>query len=143
MDSHNEQNSYLCGLIYLVPVQQGIRFENENGNHVVPICAKDFIPFHGIGRGKSVYFQKSLKITGNSHKDSRGKKSGNEENLMEICVLLWVVHYSLVDSKKLYLPEELNIIPFFRVNIQNKVFSMRHIETFSILNSTFLLIIQE
>lgn len=145
LDSHDYQNSYLCGLITVVPVQQRRSRKNNNGEtqfhdaaysyrvriqfdgsvQDFPVCAKAFMALHGIGRGKLEFLQKSLKLIGVSPKDKRGKKSHIHRKLSENIFNAIVQHigtfqgrkshYSLKKTRKLYLPEELNISKMFEM----------------------------
>lgn len=133
---YNEQNSYLAGLIFLLPVQRRrarneatamlhdasysfrVRTASENGTVDTPVCFKAFLSIHGIGRKRLENIQKSLKTSGSAPKDMRGKNKKkhalSQERLNEVLEHIRSFkgresHYSRKKSEKVYLPEELNI----------------------------------
>lgn len=138
MESINEQNSYLCGLIALTPVQRR-RPKVDQANALLKdvtckykvrgvldtkvtewaVCRKAFTSIHGITKKKVEYLINSLKLTGHSPKDQRGKhhnrthKHSDEVlNLMKSHIDSFNgrgAHYSSKDSSKKYLPEDLNV----------------------------------
>ncbi|KAL1490172.1 hypothetical protein ABEB36_012909 [Hypothenemus hampei] len=94
--SHDEQNSYLAGLISVLPVaRKRPRKPDETANfrparytyrvrvtcsenvstRDVIVCAKAFCAIHGITNNKLVYIKHSLKFTGAAPCDKRGKHS--------------------------------------------------------------------
>lgn len=138
MENTNEQNSYLCGLISIVPVQRRRPRLNPNDakykdvtckykvRHVVDgvvsefdVCRKGFSAIHGISKKKVEYLINSLKWTGSSPKDQRGKHLNRKHAIPEETKEMIKAHinsfkgrgahYCLKDSKKKYLPEDLNI----------------------------------
>lgn len=139
MGSVSEQNLYLSGLINVNDVlrRRSRKLEadetnfhtaaysykakikdEENNNKDVPVCFKAFIALHDITKGKVEYLQKRLKTTGKAPVDQRGKHENHKKNSPEIKEKLYnhinsfkgrLSHYSLKDSRKIYLPEELNI----------------------------------
>lgn len=138
LETTNEQNSYLCGLISLTPVQRRrpradqanallkdvtckykVRGLVDNKVTEWPVCRKAFTAIHGISKKKVEYLINSLKLTGNSPKDQRGqhynrkhKHSEDKVNLMKAHIGSFNgrgAHYSTKDSTKKYLPEDLNV----------------------------------
>ncbi|XP_066449658.1 uncharacterized protein [Eleutherodactylus coqui] len=97
-------------------------------NHTVtevPVCHKAFIAFHGITNRRVQTIKKSLVTTGVGPTDKRGKHKnrphripisdikdarGHLEGLREIRSC-----YSLKDSAKVYLPEELNVVKLYKM----------------------------
>lgn len=104
MDSKNEQDSHLSGLISksvpkhksnaIIPeneeenVQQNLKYPNSAvfkykvrspDGYEIKVCAKAFISIHGITRGRLRTIQQSLVVHGISPKDKRGKH-GNVHN---------------------------------------------------------------
>ena len=143
LDSINAQNSYLAGLIAVLPVlrrrsrrpdgkehydasyRYKVRVKRRNGIEEVDICSKAFISMHGITRAKLVHIQKSLKTFGVAPVDKRGQHSSKHRKLSDdLSGKIFdhissfrgrLSHYSLKDSKKLYLSEELNIRKMFQL----------------------------
>lgn len=142
--TNDEQNSYLCGLISITPVQRRrnrkseeeakfhdsvfcYRIRVKENDQIVEkqVCYKAFLNIHGITKGKLEHLQKALKDTGTSPQDKRGQHSSKLKSLPDTTyqrVLNHIgsfrgrlSHYSLGDSKKLYLPEELNITKMFNM----------------------------
>lgn len=148
LGSVNEQNIYLCGIISVSPVKQRrprqseehaalhdatfsyrVRFQSAEGNTVeVQICQKAFIAIHGIGRKKLEVLQRSLKFEGEAPKDQRGKHknrkhilSDETRNVIRSHIKAFKgrkSHYSLHDSNKVYLPEDLNIKKMYTMYCQ-------------------------
>lgn len=151
LETTNEQNSYLCGLISIVPVQKrrpkipsdsskvrdvsckykvrsaenGVVFEWE-------VCRKAFVSIHGITQKKVEYLVNGLKMTGCSPKDQRGKHSNRPHRITSETVDVIKqhinsfngrgAHYCLHDTSKKYLPDNLNI------SIMHKMFRTKHPE---------------
>ena len=142
LESYNEQSSYLCGLIAVIPVQRRrgrkpeleatyhqssfaykIRVVRGDSTEEVSVCAKAFINIHGITKGKLEHLQKALKSKGVAPKDMRGKHCVTSNKLSDDLYNKIVTHiqsfkgrqshYSLKDSKKLYLSEDLNVRKMF------------------------------
>lgn len=91
--------------------------ENNNSMKDVSVCFKAFISLHGITKGKIEYLQKSLKTTGKAPVDQRGKHDNHRKIASEIKEKVFnhinsfkgrLSHYSLKDSRKIYLPDHLN-----------------------------------
>lgn len=141
----NEQNSYLAGLIIVLPVAQrrsrqpeeyarlnqcsySYRVRVKEGNSVeeVPVCFKAFCSLHGISKKKVEIIQTYLK-KGSSTNDGRGKHMNRKHKMSkEIFDAVHshiasfkdkgeYSHYSLKDSKKTYLSPELNINKMYRL----------------------------
>lgn len=135
---------YLCGLISVLPVQRRrsrqpeaeasyhessftykVQVRRRDAIEELPVCSKAFISIHGITKGKLEHLQKCLKNTGMAPKYMRGKhyaitnKLPNDvfnkvyEHIKSFKGRL--SHYSLHDSKRLYLPETLNITKMFSI----------------------------
>ncbi|KAK9754294.1 hypothetical protein QE152_g1327 [Popillia japonica] len=95
-----------------------VRIKRDNKVVEIPVCYKAFLSIHGVTKGKVEYLQKSLKETGLAPKDKRGKHCALTNKLPDDSYKKVydhinsfkgrLSHYSLHDSKKLYLPEELN-----------------------------------
>ncbi|XP_072383777.1 uncharacterized protein [Diabrotica undecimpunctata] len=144
MTSIDEQNSYLCGLISVVPVQRRrsrlpertasyhqssfiykIRVRRDGNIKEMCVCSKAFISIHGITKGKLEHLQISLKQNGLTPKDMRGKHSALSNKLSDALYNKVyehiksfkgrLSHYSLKKSKKLYLPESFNIKKMFLI----------------------------
>ncbi|XP_050303981.1 uncharacterized protein LOC126741556 [Anthonomus grandis grandis] len=134
----DEQSAYLCGLILLSPVFQRrnrrpeeeshfrqasyfykVRVLRNEGTVDIPVCLKAFCSLHGITRRRVQTIHTSLLVKGVAPKDNRGKQSYKHRALKEDiknCVISYIrsfkgrsSHYSNKKSKKIYLPEDLNI----------------------------------
>lgn len=128
LESTNEQNSYLCGLISILPVKQRRpRVGSENAKlkdcsckykvrglldgvaTEFDVCRKAFSAIHGVSKKKVEYLINSLKMSGISPKDQRGKHLNRNHKLSEEKVRLIKehiesfkgrgAHYCLKDSK--------------------------------------------
>lgn len=141
--TNDEQNSYLCGLISITPVQRrrNRKSDEEATFHdsvfsyrvrvkedrivEIPVCYKAFLSIHGITKGKLEHLQKALKNRGTPPTDKRGQHSSKIKSLPDATYQHVfnhissfkgrLSHYSLGDSKKRYLPEELNIKKMFNM----------------------------
>lgn len=142
MTSNDEQNSYLSGLISIIQIKRRrsrkpeecasyhdsgysyrLRIKRNDQVEEIPVCFKAFCSIHGITRGKVEFLQKSLKNEGKSPKDKRGAHSSKTNKLPDDTYNKMfnhinsfkgrVSHYSLHDTKKVYLPEELNVKKMF------------------------------
>lgn len=138
LPSRDEQNLYLCGLISVLEIQRRrprkeeaeaklhtanyayrVRLVDETQQLDVPVCASAFIAIHGVTRQRICTIKKSLLTTGKAPIDKRGKHSNRPKKLSSILkskVMDHIrsfrgrkSHYSLHDSSKIYLPEELNV----------------------------------
>lgn len=137
--SNDAINSYLGGQISVIPVNRRrprndaiaakyrdanfafrVRYvDNVKGPIELNVCKKAFMSLHGIGRGKVDYILASLKGTGNAPIDKRGKHGNNphahSEQSKELVrrhinsLKTRESHYSLKDTSKKYLPEDLNV----------------------------------
>jgi hypothetical protein len=136
LESHDLKNSYLCGLITVLPVSRPTKNENARKYDAVYkykirglidgvmkeqiVCKKAFIAIHGISKKKVEYLVSSLKLTGVSPRDKRGRHNNRPHKLTDEevnCVKTHISsfkgrssHYGLHDSSKIYLPEELNVM---------------------------------
>lgn len=138
LENINEQNSYLCSLISVVSVQRRMPRLNSTDamlkditckykvgdvvNGIVreyDVCRKEFSAIHGFSKNKVEYLINSLNMTGYSPKDQRGKHLNRKYVLSEVTKQMVKdhinsfksrgAHYCLKDSKKKYLPEDLNV----------------------------------
>lgn len=138
MSGHNEQNSYLCGFISVMPVRRRrsrkpeteaqyhdstyaykVRVKRDTVVKEIPVCHKAFLSIHGISKGKLEHLQKSLKLMGLAPNDKRGKHAKLIKKLPDDTYAKIkdhinsfkgrLSHYSIKDTKKIYLPESLNI----------------------------------
>lgn len=138
MSDRNEQNAYLASLITIHQIKRrrnrseenyaslhdcsyGFRVKviRENIAEEIPVCIKAFAAIHGITRSKIEYVQKSLKFEGKGPKDKRGTHSTRIHKLPVVTRQKIDAHiksfkgrkshYSLNKTKKMYLPEDLNI----------------------------------
>lgn len=144
LSTHNAQNLYLCGLINIIPVQRHrsrkpeqdanfheasfsykLRIHRNDSSQDVPVCSQAFRAVHGISKGKLEYLQKSLKEMGVAPEDKRGIHSTKHRKLKQEyfeaiqehikSFRARASHYSLHDSKRKYLPEDLNITKMFKM----------------------------
>ncbi|CAH1099712.1 unnamed protein product [Psylliodes chrysocephalus] len=145
LSTNNEQNNYLSSLMSVTPVQRRrnrkpeeeeanfhdsvfsykIRVKENDQIIEKPICYKVFLSIHGISKGKLEHLQKALKDRGTAPKDKRGQHSSKVRRLPDATYQHVfdhigsfkgrLSHYSLGDSKKLYLPEGLNIKKMFNM----------------------------
>lgn len=139
MISRDEQNSYLAGLITVLPIAHRRPRKDNSGlmnqatysyrvsvnnlqNNLyedIPVCFKAFLSIHGITESRVRYIKSSLTKTGASPKDKRGKHSNRPKKTTEetrSAIINFIKslkgrksHYSTSDTDKLYLPEDLNI----------------------------------
>ncbi|KAL1488990.1 hypothetical protein ABEB36_014769 [Hypothenemus hampei] len=138
MLSRDEQTQYLSGLITVLPVQRRhnrlphneanfnyssyayrVRIEIEGVTQDVPVCLKAFISLHGITSRRVQTTRESLANLGHSSRDGRGRHNNhpNKHSAETKSAVISFIqslkgrksHYSLKDSAKIYLPEELNI----------------------------------
>lgn len=142
MASNDDINSYLSGLITIMPIQRRrprknqleashrdatfsyrVRYIVDSKPVEINVCKAAFMSLHGIGRGKVDFILKSLKLSGDPPKDHRGKHKNRKHAIpeeMKIQIYNHInslkgreSHYSLKDSRKIYLPAELNIKKLF------------------------------
>lgn len=138
IDSHNAQNAYLCSLMNMHVIKRRrpranevdakfhersfsyhIKIKRESGIVAVSVCAKAFRAIYGISKKKLEYIQRSLKDTGHAPKDKRGLHHNRPNRLSEETINKVkehiasfkgrTSHYSYERTKKIYLPEELNL----------------------------------
>lgn len=138
--NHQEQNLYLGGLITVHSVAQRRSRKTTNGGEPhqasysyrircssvdVPVCQKAFQSLHGITSRRIQTLQSQLINDGKIQRDRRGKHDNRPHRLKD-SVLEHIhghiqslkgrkSHYSLHESNKLYLPEELNIAKLFEM----------------------------
>lgn len=165
LESVDLQNSYLCGLISVLPIQRRRPRKPENEarfneavykfrvrNMVdgiaaeVVVCRKAFISMHGITKGKIEYLVKTLKH-GSVPKDGRGQHKNrpwrlNDDQLEAIKSHIKSFpgrnsHYSLHESSKVYLSEELNIRKMHRMFCEEKNSSISYESYRTVFNRDF------
>lgn len=98
---------------YKVRVKRGDQIEE------IPVCLKAFVSLHGVTRRRVETIQKSLKTSGISPKDQRGKHSTRPKKISAETMTNIInhiksfkgrsSHFALKKSKKMYLPEDLSI----------------------------------
>lgn len=144
LGSNDSINSYLTGLVTVIPVERrrprvddneakfrdanfsySVRYVDESGPIEVIVCKKAFMALHGIGRAKVAYILESLKKTGTSPMDQRGKHNNHKHAFSEDTknkirdhiksLKTSDVRYSLADTKKKYLPGDLNVNKLFKM----------------------------
>lgn len=150
LGDYNAQSKYLSGLITLVPVQRRrnrkdeaeanfhtssycyrVRAHVENKLQDVSVCYKAFLSLHGISNRRLQSLKKNLCEFGDAKSDGRGKHKNRPHRLTDVTKLKVMEfikslkgrksHYSIRDSSKVYLPEELNIAKLHRMyNESNK-----------------------
>lgn len=145
--NRNDQNMYLAGLISVLPVKQRrsknevcanlhdasyafrVRIQVDEKTVEVPVCFKAFLSLHGIGKKRIETIQKSLKASGTVSKDKRG--SNIKKHKLPELVLRKIKshissfrgrnsHYSRSKTRKLYLPEDLNIKKMYKIYLELK-----------------------
>lgn len=120
LPTYDEQNSYLAGLISLVPVQRRrprkpenevgkfnessyyyrVRVPQENEASIdVQLCYKAFLSIHGITGRRVQSIQRSLKMCGSSPVDGRGKHSTRKHALKKETVESVIKHISSFKSR--------------------------------------------
>ncbi|KAK4877692.1 hypothetical protein RN001_010198 [Aquatica leii] len=122
--SHNEQNSYLCGLISTHPIPrrrprknaEESNFHDKGYRYRVRMLRKALCKISVCYKA----FMKSLKFTGGSPRDARGRPFNNSNKLSDTVIANVCKHtgffksrkshYSLHKTQKLYLSEDLNIL---------------------------------
>ncbi|KAK9744484.1 hypothetical protein QE152_g7732 [Popillia japonica] len=125
MESVNEQNSYLCGLISVLSIQRRrsrndeaeANFGEASYSYMVrllvdglakeeKICKTAFMSIHGIKRKKDEYLVSSLKATGNAPKDKRGKHQNHPSKLSDECLEAVSKHIKSFKSRTISLRHE-------------------------------------
>lgn len=96
-----------------------VRIKNEGSANEVPVCYKAFCSLHGVSGKRVQNIQKALKETGKAPSDNRGQYDHRHCRVSEDTkqsVLDHIksfkgrsCHYSLSKSKRIYLPDTLNI----------------------------------
>ena len=139
LSDRNAQNSYLAGLISLIPVERRrprqpaqdarlhdfsyvykVRVLREGKIEKVNVCFKAFMSFFGVTARRLHTIKVSLAATGQPPVDRRGKhenrgKSKLPQETYEAMTTFFSslkgrkAHYCLQDTKKMYLPEDLNV----------------------------------
>lgn len=144
LNSHDEVNLYLTGLVTILPIQRHrvnneldanfrdatysycIRVKRNNGCvEEVKVCKNAFISINGISRGKIDYILKQLKETGTTPTYRKGKHDKRPHKLSNAVIEAIrnhiksfkgrESHYSKKDSNKTYLPSELNVSKMFKM----------------------------
>lgn len=142
LETSDEQNSHLAGLITVVPVKRRrprcaeidvsrfndasyayrvrCNLDDEDENIVdTQVCYKDFLSLHGITPRRIQSIQTSLKESGSAKKDNRGRHRNRphkltDETVNKVCQHISSFHgrsshYSLGNTSRTYLSEELNV----------------------------------
>lgn len=109
------------------------------------MCYKTFLAIHGITK-KKVEMQRSLKLRGVAPRDCRGKYSNRAHKLIDDSKNAIIEHigsfrgrkshYSLYDSRKTYLPEELNVKKMYDLFCQSHPLISVSYETYRTLFTT-------
>lgn len=150
LGDYNAQSKYLSGLISVVPVQRRrnrkdeadanfhtssysyrVRARVENKLQDVSVCYKAFLSLHGISNRRVQNLKKNLCALGDAKPDGRGKHKNRPHRISDVTKLKVMdfikslkgrkSHYSIRDTSKLYLSEELNISKLHRMyNDSNK-----------------------
>lgn len=147
MDSHNAQNGYLCSLMRAQIIKRRrprcdenvakfhersfsyhVKIKRQSGLVDIPVCAKGFRAIYGISKKKLEYLQRSLKNTGYAPKDKRGRHHNRPNRLPEQTVNKVkehiasfkgrTSHYTYAKTKKIYLPEELNLTKMHKLYME-------------------------
>ncbi|CAH1100705.1 unnamed protein product [Psylliodes chrysocephalus] len=147
LKDHYEQNLYLGGLISHAPVKRHrsrknndedveyhsysyiykIRVQRDN-TAIVPIYYKAMLSMHGISAKRLQNIQQQLTTFGHVKHDGRGQHSNRKNRLPdEISTAVFdhiasfkgrKSHYSLHDSQRVYLLEDLNVKKMFNMFLQ-------------------------
>lgn len=115
----DDANRRDCSFRYIV------RVKRDDVVRELPVCQKAFISLHGITKSRLETIQNSIKRTGQSPKDNRGKHKNRPWKLTkekEDAVMNHIgsfkgrtSHYGKGRSEKIYLPEELSITKCFEL----------------------------
>lgn len=97
----------------------------DNGTQEIPICYKAMLSLHGISAKRLQNIQQKLVKDGHVGEDCRGRHSNRPNKLDEETTNAVYTHirsfkgrqshYSLHKSKKIYLPEDLNVKKMFQM----------------------------
>lgn len=139
LGDRNSQNAYLSGLISVNPVKQRRpRQDEENANlnnfsyeykvrvnrndslAEIPVCFRGFLSLFGVTPRRLQTMKSSLASTGMAPIDKRGKHENRGKNKLPEATYEAMdsffkslkgrkAHYSLKDTQKIYLPENLNV----------------------------------
>lgn len=167
MGDYNAQSKYLSGLISLVPVQRRrnrkdevianfntssycyrVRARVENKLQDVGVCYKAFLSLHGISNRRVQSLKKNLCEFGDAKSDGRGKHKNRLHRLSDVTKLKVMKfikslkgrksHYSIRDTSKVYLSEELNIAKLHRMyNESNKEYQVGYTTFREIFENNF------
>lgn len=150
MSDRNEQNSYLCGLISILDIKRRrprneegtanlrdnsftykIRVLQADGSfREISVCQTAFINLHGITNRRLITLKRYLKECGKSCHDRRGTHQNRPHQISE--ETLEIVrghirsfkgrksHYSLKDTRRIYLPETLTVKKMHQMYLDNK-----------------------
>lgn len=145
MDSKDDQDSHLAGLISIQPIKQkrprnaagevhkdhvcAFTYKIRYGGQEKAVCLQAFVSLHGITKRRVGRIQKSLVEDGKSPKDQRGKHANRPNQYPDaICNVVRAhigsfkaraSHYSLRDNpNKKYLPEDLSISTMHKMFIE-------------------------
>lgn len=137
LGDYNKQSEHLCGLISVLPIARRrsagpnrllaknasfsyrVRSFVDSELQDVVVCQKAFLAIHGITSGRLQHLRQNLVLTGDAPIDKRGKHQNRPKKISDmttntVCQFIGSLkgrksHYSLKDSQKIYLPEDLNI----------------------------------
>ncbi|KAK5650194.1 hypothetical protein RI129_001223 [Pyrocoelia pectoralis] len=149
LKTHDEQNLYLGGLIthnfvkrhrsrqvndedvqyHSFSYSYRVRVERNTSAVEVPICYKAMLALHGISAKRIQNIQLQLVTVGHVEPDKPGRHSNHRHKLKEDtkhAVYEHIksfkgrkAHYSLRDSERIYLPEELNVKRMHRMFMED------------------------
>ncbi|KAK4874033.1 hypothetical protein RN001_013393 [Aquatica leii] len=149
LKTHDEQNLYLGGLTthdfvrrhrsrqvndedvqyHSFSYSYRVRVERNTSAVEVPICYKAMLVLHGISVKRLQNTQLQLVTVGHVEPDKRGRHSNRRHKLREDTKNAGYehiksfkerkAHYSLRDSERIYLPEELNVKKMHRMFLED------------------------
>lgn len=166
MKSVDMQNAYLAGLITVLPIMRRrprkpeeearlneatykyrVRNIVDGSPRDTEICRKAFISIHGITKSKVEFIVRGLKQDGSVPKDKRGLHKNRPWRLSQQQLSLIrnhiksfrgrTSHYSLHDTTKIYLPEDLNIKKMHKMFCQEHNSAVSYESYRTIFNNEF------
>lgn len=167
LPSYDAQNAHLSGLISIYevvrhrprlnPAEAGkkdfsytykVRVEREGKFIEIPVCHKGFMSIYGITNRRTITLKHALAYKGHAPVDGRGKHDSRPhkikpETFSKVCDHIKSfksrkAHYSLHDSSKTYLDEDLNIKKMHDLYIQdNPQFKVSYEKYREIFNNHF------
>lgn len=159
LGSKDKQDNHLAGLISVLPIKRRRprKGEDESSLHAnsysykvrvlrdddmieVQVCHKAFLALHGITNQNVQTIKKALVLTGQAPIDGRGRHNNRvhrltDETLTKIHEHITSLkgrrsHYSGHDSKKIYLPEELDITKLHNMYLEKFPLNQVSYETY-------------